>query len=312
MSTGVQSVAQGMATPIIGVFEGGGVKGLALAGAAAATMDAGYEFCRVVGTSAGAIVGGLVMAGYKSDELADAICSSDWPAILDPFPISRVPGIGKHLSVFFKQGLYKGDRLEAMMAELLGAKGVETFDDLHGVLRIVVTDLTHTRGLVLPDALGRLGLEARSFPLARAIRMSASVPFAFAPVEVSHPETGDVAVISDGAMAANFPIRVVDPDAGLPAIGFRFVDEPGTHPHRAIEGPLSFAAAVIASGMAAREGLPSLRSSLVDLVSVPSSRAGLDFDITPSEARDLFEEGYRAVAARLRDRPLSLVPGVEA
>lgn len=295
-----------MNTPIIGVFEGGGVKGLALAGAAAATMDAGYQFCRVVGTSAGALVGGMVMSGYSSAELRTAICSTDWPSILDPYPITKVPGIGKHLSVFFKQGIYRGDKLEELMSDLLRAKGVTTFEDLEGILRIVVTDLTHTRGLVLPDALADLGLDPATFPLARAIRMSASVPFAFSPVEVLHPETGDVAVISDGAMAANFPIRVVDPKAGLPAIGFRFIDQPGVHPHRQIDGPLSFAAAVITSGMAAREGLPSLRSSQVDLVSVPSSRAGLDFNLTSGQARDLFDEGYEATAIRLAARPLEV------
>lgn len=294
-----------MTTPIIGVFEGGGVKGLALAGAAAATMDAGYSFARVVGTSAGAMVGGLVMAGYSSDELADAICGADWPSLLDPFPVTRVPAIGKHLAVFFKQGLYRGDRIEQMMRELLAAKGVQSFSDLTGGLRIVVTDLTHTRGLVLPDAFEEMGLEM-DFPLARAIRMSASVPFAFAPVKVAHPVTGDVAVISDGAMAANFPIRVVDPDARLPAVGFRFVDAPGAHPHRVIDGPLSFAAAVITSGMAAREGLPSLRSPLVDVISVPASRAGLDFGISSSQARELFDEGYQAVAQRLVDQPLEV------
>ena len=40
-----------MKTPVIGVFEGGGIKGIALAGAAAAAMDTGYEFDAVVGTS---------------------------------------------------------------------------------------------------------------------------------------------------------------------------------------------------------------------------------------------------------------------
>ena len=40
---------------IDGVFEGGGVRGIALAGAAAGAMDSGYEFHRVAGTSAGAL-----------------------------------------------------------------------------------------------------------------------------------------------------------------------------------------------------------------------------------------------------------------
>jgi NTE family protein len=39
-----------------GVFAGGGIKGIALAGAAAGAMDCGYRFDRVVGTSSGAMV----------------------------------------------------------------------------------------------------------------------------------------------------------------------------------------------------------------------------------------------------------------
>jgi predicted acylesterase/phospholipase RssA len=49
--------------PITGVFEGGGVRGVALAGAAAAALDHGFRFARAVGTSAGALVGSLVAAG---------------------------------------------------------------------------------------------------------------------------------------------------------------------------------------------------------------------------------------------------------
>lgn len=51
------------------VFEGGGAKGLALVGALRALEEAGFEFRRLVGTSAGAISATLVAAGYDSEEL---------------------------------------------------------------------------------------------------------------------------------------------------------------------------------------------------------------------------------------------------
>ncbi len=288
-----------METGIIGVFEGGGVKGIALAGAAAATMDSGYRFERIVGTSAGALVGSLVMAGYQSDDLRRVVCSIDWPGLLDPFPVVRIPWIGRHIAVVTKRGLYRGDRLEEVWTALLADRGVATFDDLRGMLRVVATDLTHTRGLVFPDALEEFHIDRASFPVARAVRASASVPFAFAPVELENQRTGEISLLSDGAMAANFPIQVVDPLAGLPAVGFRFIDEPGTHPHRVIEGPLSLAAAVIWSGVGAREGLPALQNPLVEIIEIPSSRSGLDFDLTPASARGLYERGYQATLRRL-------------
>jgi len=289
--------------PIIGVFEGGGIKGVALAGAAAATMDMGYRFERVVGTSAGALVGALVAAGYTPDELRRTVCSIDWPGLLDPSWLTRVPMIGKQLAVFFRLGLYRGDALERTWADLLAAKGVRTFDDLPNRLRVVVTDITHTAGLVFPDALDRLGLEEEAVPVARAVRMSASVPFAFEPVRLRNARTGDDFYVSDGALAANFPDRIVDPSASIPVVGFRF-RAADTHAHRPIRGPLSLAAAVMWSGVGAREGLPALQSKVVDVIEVPSRISGLDFAITPAQAAELFEEGYLAVRDRLRERPL--------
>jgi len=45
------------------VFEGGGVKGTGLVGAVDVTLQQGYEFANVAGTSAGAIVAAFVAAG---------------------------------------------------------------------------------------------------------------------------------------------------------------------------------------------------------------------------------------------------------
>ena len=56
-----------MEQTVNGVFVGGGVHGIALAGAAAAALDAGYRFDHLVGTSAGALVAAL-LAGYTADE----------------------------------------------------------------------------------------------------------------------------------------------------------------------------------------------------------------------------------------------------
>src|SRR3954447_23721463 len=51
------------------VFEGGGVKGIGLAGAFAALSDRHWAPKSVAGTSAGAITAALVAAGFSSDEL---------------------------------------------------------------------------------------------------------------------------------------------------------------------------------------------------------------------------------------------------
>ena len=54
-----------------GIFEGGGAKGLAHAGALKAAEENEIRFVGVAGASAGAIVASLVAAGYSADELFD-------------------------------------------------------------------------------------------------------------------------------------------------------------------------------------------------------------------------------------------------
>jgi len=136
---------------VIGVFEGGGVRGIALAGAAAAALDSGLQFESVVGTSAGAMVASLVAAGYEAAELAEAVCSVPWPSLLDGSSVARLPVVGKHVAMLLGKGLHRGQRLEDVWAELLARKGVSTFADLErGALKVIVTDLSYQSGVVLP------------------------------------------------------------------------------------------------------------------------------------------------------------------
>jgi predicted acylesterase/phospholipase RssA len=62
---------QGLSVPAKAdaVFEGGGVKGIALAGAIVVAESLGVQWQRVAGTSAGAITACLLAAGYTGEEL---------------------------------------------------------------------------------------------------------------------------------------------------------------------------------------------------------------------------------------------------
>ena len=61
------------------VFEGGGVKGIGLAGAYAAISERGFRPHGVAGTSAGAIMAALVAAGYSADELDELLRTCPTP-----------------------------------------------------------------------------------------------------------------------------------------------------------------------------------------------------------------------------------------
>ena len=52
-----------------GVFEGGGVRGIAHVGAACGMEQEGYRFESVAGSSAGAVVAALIASGYECREL---------------------------------------------------------------------------------------------------------------------------------------------------------------------------------------------------------------------------------------------------
>ena len=60
------------------VFEGGGVKGVALIGALKRLEEEGIEFGSVAGTSAGAIAAALVAVGYKAEEIKDILWNKNF------------------------------------------------------------------------------------------------------------------------------------------------------------------------------------------------------------------------------------------
>ena len=65
------------------VFEGGGVKGIALVGAFSVLEERGYEPQNMAGASAGAIVAVLLAAGYTAAELQKIIGELDYDRFKD-------------------------------------------------------------------------------------------------------------------------------------------------------------------------------------------------------------------------------------
>lgn len=277
---------------IVGVFEGGGIGSDWRGRLQPRWMRRTFE--RVIGTSAGALVGSLVAAGYSGRELRTVVGEVGWSDLLDPPLVSEIPWIGRHLAMVAWNGIYRRERLERTWRRLLAAKGVHTFDDMApGTLRGVATDLTHTKPAVFPDDLKAYDLDRLRFLVARAVLMSAAVPFAFRTVKIPRPD-GPKIHLADGAMAAKFPVQLATFQPGTPVVGLRLAEGNEAHGHHDIRGPLSLAAAVISSGMGARETLPNLCSGLRRVVHVPITHDPLDFQLTRSQALDLFDIGYEA------------------
>ncbi|HEU5141167.1 MAG TPA: patatin-like phospholipase family protein [Bacillales bacterium] len=222
---------------IDGVFSGGGVKAIALVGALQVMEERGYTFQQVAGTSAGALVAALVACGYRSSEITKIMKETEFSQLQDskksiiPFPFMR------WLRVYWKLGMYKGDALERWIRRLLRDKGVDTFSDLpDGSLKVVASDLSKGRILVMPDDLERYGILPEKFSVARAVRMSSGLPFFYEPI-LLYDRTGGKSVIVDGGVLSNFPLWLFDQDVAelqRPVIGFQLSTKLENQPARKI------------------------------------------------------------------------------
>lgn len=190
---------------IDGVFSGGGLKGFALVGAYEVLEEKGYQFERVAGTSAGAILASFVAAGYTAKEIEQLLDELDLTTFLDTRKIIFPLPFMKWIRLYWRLGIYQGKVLEQWIFDKLAQKGIYSFADLpEGALKLVASDLTNGKMIVLPDDLERYGISAKSFPVARAVRMSCSIPFFFEPIKMK-VGAGDT-IIVDGGVLSNFPM----------------------------------------------------------------------------------------------------------
>jgi len=286
------------------VFEGGGVKGIALAGAVRAAEESGVQFDRVAGTSSGAIVASLIAAGYRGEELRDIIEKAPFPKLAGGAVDARsgCKGIVPLMRFLLRKGLFSAKPLEDWISGLLAAKGVRTFGDLPaGRLRVVASDITDGRMLVLPDDLPKYGLVADAFPVARAVRMSAGIPYFYEPATLGEKRN----VVVDGGLLSNFPLWLFDREndvpakAGLPAkrvpvIGFQLVGKNDQTPRR-ITGPLTMLHALVATMLEARDERYIEQTNRFRTVKIPTLGVRTTaFDLPRETVLRLYQSGYDA------------------
>jgi NTE family protein len=295
------------------VFEGGGVKGIGLVGALEEMEAAGWEWRMVAGTSAGAIVAALVAAGYRATELRGILEELDYRKFKDESFIDRVPFVGQAASLLFEKGIYEGDYFESWIRQLLEQKGVKTFADLRAKdahplyahrLQVLVSDITESRILVLPSGLEHYRIPADGYEVARAVRMSMSIPFFFEPVR----SAGHYFV--DGGMLSNFPVWLFDrqpeePGAGdppprCPTFGFKLVEPNDAAPNE-IDSIIDYIKALVTTMLESHdkqhvEDADFLRTIAIPTVGVRTT----EFSLTAEKRTRLYESGRAAARAFLR------------
>ena len=308
------------------VFEGGGVKGIALAGAVEATEQAGGTFKRVAGTSAGSIVAALLAAGYDGEEIRRIIKGTSFSSFLKRAPIYNTPIAGPALRMLVKKGLYSGEALESWVREYLLVKGIATFSDLpKGKLSIITSDITNGRLVVLPDGLADYGISPDQFDVARAVRMSCSIPYFFDPVMLRLNGSAakgksfaeQFVYMVDGGLLSNFPLWLFDETEDgfkssvnqVPTVGYQLVGKTDFQPHRII-GPFSMLQAVVSTMMSAHDERYIERKKFVRTVKIPTLGVGTtDFHISPEKSDALYTAGIKAGEDFFREwRPNNLPP----
>ena len=301
------------------VFEGGGVKGIALVGAYAVLEERGYEPQNVAGASAGAIVAALIAAGYTAAELQEIVGGLDYDRFKDRAWEDRLPLAGRSLSILKDLGIYEGEAFLAWMRDLLEAKGVRTFGDLvrreSGELKyrykaqLIASDVTERRLLVLPRDAHRLGIDdPDDLNVALAVRMSMSIPVFFEPVKFANPQTGKEHLIVDGGMLSNFPVWLFDAEEPLwPTVGLKLVEKDpripvgGSQPRQersprsGVLSVVDYLRSLVDTMMAAHDRLYIEESDFdrtiaIDTLGVRTT----EFDLTEERAMGLFESGRAA------------------
>ncbi len=195
---------------IDGVFSGGGIKGFAYVGAMQVLDEKGFHFKRVAGTSAGAILACFLAAGYNASEIEELLDELDLKSLLDPPKFARNLPIIKWLNLYFRMGLYQGKALEKWFYKKLAAKDIYTFDDLpRDSLKLVASDLTNGRMVILPDDLPTYGFNWKTFSVAKALRMSCGIPFFFEPIKLRDQNKKEC-IFVDGGILSNFPLWIFD------------------------------------------------------------------------------------------------------
>ena len=301
------------------VLEGGGVKGVALAGAVSMLEERGYRFRRVAGTSAGALVGCLVAAGISGARLRDMMLTVDYRRFRDPPLIGRLGPGGAVAAVLAHKGWCKGDALRSWVAECLQEAGVRTFadlplnddgaapdlrDDPDRRFRFVamVSDLSQGRLVRLPwQYRERFGVNPGEAVVADAVRASAAIPYYFRPALCPDRLSGGEAWLVDGGLLSNFPIAVFDRadiEPRWPTFGIKLSGDVSVSQVNHIDGVISLSRAMLSTMTGFYDRLQTVRPDVVARTIVVDTKgvSATDFDLSRSAAVTLFESGREAAA----------------
>ncbi len=215
----------------------------------------------------------------------------------------------KNIVKYSKQGcLFDGDLLEEWIYRLLANKGIKTFADLRGgvpdyanpmgyKVRMTAVDAKRAKVIVLPDDMAYYGLNPDSLEVAKAVRMSSSVPFAFKPVEFYAKINNKTKkhYIIDGGVLDNLPVWTISPSFRKPIIACHLN---GGNQKKVVFKPLN----ILKGFLTATHdiGVPKYNVRNCYFVSIDTSKVSfLDFDLCDEDKDYLFSSGKKSAVPML-------------
>lgn len=285
-----------------GVFEGGGVRGIAFTGAIQAMEEEQVEWERLAGTSAGAVIAALLASGYKSYEIRDLLIQMDFTKFRGKSFLNYIPIVGGLFELMIHLGFYKNDYLEEWVDSMLAARGIRTFADLpEGKLKIIASDVSNGEILILPDDLPKYSMKPGDVKISTAVMMSASLPFFFRPVKWKS-KTRFTSYILDGGLLSNFPIWIFDSkeEPRFPTFGFRFVKEE-IQMGAVIPTPVHLFKNIFKTMLQAHDLRHLTEETKERTIQIPTGGiTATDFDLKDEEIALLYQSGYSAAKAFLQ------------
>ncbi|WP_286934208.1 MULTISPECIES: patatin-like phospholipase family protein [Aminobacterium] len=189
---------------IVLALSGGGTKGLAHIGVLQVLEENNIPIAGIVGTSMGAIIGGLAASGYTGIELEEVVNNIDLGSLLAEKDASMVLPLGERTSEnsaipWFSLGSRRG--IGGALGGFSGVKLLEKFSQMAARVQVIrFSELPIPFAAVATDLETGEKVVLQSGSLASAMRASMAIPALFEPWPVGGR------LLIDGGLVSNLPV----------------------------------------------------------------------------------------------------------
>jgi len=262
--------------PIRVALSGSGFKVPAHVGALHAIADAGFAPIELAGTSGGSIVAALAACGMALADMKAIALTFDWSSMLSFSPLAALR----------MRGFCDGSRL---LSWLTSHTGGLSFGQLGLDLTVVASDVASEAPFEFSRAL------TPTASIARAVRASTSIPFAFEPLQLG------AALLADGGMVNNIPVDRLKIDE-VPRLGVQLVSQDVPVQPRESLSIIDYSTRLIDLMLSACEctHVSAAQAAGAHMAFVETGYAStLDRNMPLALRQRLFDDGYAATKAAL-------------